>query len=514
MNDIYFKCRCGKSLAVDLAGAGRAVRCVDCARPVEVPDPGIEFACPLCGELHLGSADIEGDEVTCTGCGEHFIVPASAGTDTHPWLRALTLCRRAALPFAAAAAIALLMADKGRRDVFVVEIRDLAGMPDQAAGPPMIEAFTREVVSHGAAEPESDRQEIVSVQSAAESTDDQIPSQAVARLEESEQLPEEESVAQATPPEGLKERPAEKFADGFRALLKEGRDISPWKHDANFAARVRAFRAEFMEYTRTHSGSDLDSRHWLNTARSLLWLSSFREYESFEAADRLFRENVETIASARTDDPAMNSLIIFESLLLHMQQWVSKAPPEASARLLDEAAAIAAETDDGGVRERWGFSGGAHHIQVMFALSSLTTMNPKELAEFRASRTEKTLVYLNDESIPLNFRTQTVCWWAAYLSGEHDGAGAISVLDGWRRKYGDKIVKADFYELRMLYAFHYEADLAGARELFREAARLVRDGKIEEGAAAWVNMSDKYFKYLLLPEYEVKRRYMQGKKTA
>ncbi len=513
MNDIYFKCQCGKSLAVDLAGAGRIVRCANCACPVEVPDPGIEFTCPLCGELHLGSADIEGDEVACTGCGEHFIVLASAKTDTSPWLRALALCRRAALPLAAVAAIALLMAEKGRRHVFVDETRVLVEMRDPAAEPLMIEAFTHRAVPDGATEPEA-REEVESVESAAESQDDQVPSQAVARLEESEPLPEEERVAAVETLADSGENPAKELAERYQTVWEEHCNITPWKHDAKFADRVRAFREEFMEYTSTHSGPDLNNLHWFNTAKSLLWLSSLREHESFEAADRLFRENVETIASARTDDTAMNNLIIFESLLLHMQQWVSKAPPDASARLLDEAAVIAAESDNGAVRKRWGFSGGAHHIQVMFALSSLTTMNPKERAEFRASRMEKMLVYLNDESIPLNFRTQTVCWWAAYLSGEHDGAGAISVLDGWRRKYGDKIVKADFYELRMLYAFHYEADLAGARELFMHAARLVREGRIEKGARAWVNMSDKYFKYLLLPEYEVKRRYMQGKKTA
>ncbi len=75
MSDIYFKCECGKSLAVDEAGLGRAVCCVDCGKPVVVPEPDFAFSCPNCGAMLLAPDSIAGDLIKCAACGHRLTIP-------------------------------------------------------------------------------------------------------------------------------------------------------------------------------------------------------------------------------------------------------------------------------------------------------------------------------------------------------------------------------------------------------------------------------------------------------
>ncbi len=76
MSDIYFKCECGKSLAVNEAGIGRAVSCVDCGKPVVVPEPDLEFDCEDCGAALLAPLSISGDMIKCAACGHRMTAPS------------------------------------------------------------------------------------------------------------------------------------------------------------------------------------------------------------------------------------------------------------------------------------------------------------------------------------------------------------------------------------------------------------------------------------------------------
>lgn len=78
MADIYFKCACGKSLAVDEKGVGATVLCVDCGQPVKVPEFKIQFTCERCQATLLAAAAISGDRIKCTICGWRMSVPEAA----------------------------------------------------------------------------------------------------------------------------------------------------------------------------------------------------------------------------------------------------------------------------------------------------------------------------------------------------------------------------------------------------------------------------------------------------
>jgi DNA-directed RNA polymerase subunit RPC12/RpoP len=103
MSDIYFKCECGKSLAVDEAGIGRTVCCVDCGKPVVVPEPDFAFSCPNCGATLLAPDSIAGDLIKCAFCGHRMTVPSiteapsTAAPIFSPW-RALRRQRRSEEP--------------------------------------------------------------------------------------------------------------------------------------------------------------------------------------------------------------------------------------------------------------------------------------------------------------------------------------------------------------------------------------------------------------------------------
>ncbi|MDO9543200.1 MAG: hypothetical protein Q7J98_12900 [Kiritimatiellia bacterium] len=83
MADVYFKCVCGKSLAIDAEGIGLTVLCVDCGEPVKVPEYDIEFDCEQCQTTHLAPVTVGGDQIKCSLCGHSMIVPRP-GIDCKP----------------------------------------------------------------------------------------------------------------------------------------------------------------------------------------------------------------------------------------------------------------------------------------------------------------------------------------------------------------------------------------------------------------------------------------------
>ena len=74
MATIYFKCSCGKSLAVDDAGAGKKLECPDCGKPVTVPIPNIRWKCS-CGSTMLAPDYLSGKTVKCYECKTKHQVP-------------------------------------------------------------------------------------------------------------------------------------------------------------------------------------------------------------------------------------------------------------------------------------------------------------------------------------------------------------------------------------------------------------------------------------------------------
>ena len=84
MSDIYFQCDCGKALAVDAAGVGRTISCPDCKKPIEIPQPAIQFACVKCGNDVLAPEAIAGKEVKCVNLKSQVTFYSSTGWYSGP----------------------------------------------------------------------------------------------------------------------------------------------------------------------------------------------------------------------------------------------------------------------------------------------------------------------------------------------------------------------------------------------------------------------------------------------
>ena len=80
MSDIYFKCLCGKSLAVDIKGVGRTITCPDCKQKLQIPESTSQLQCE-CGISILVPDSMMGDTVQCLSCKKYWQVPSKQVPD-------------------------------------------------------------------------------------------------------------------------------------------------------------------------------------------------------------------------------------------------------------------------------------------------------------------------------------------------------------------------------------------------------------------------------------------------
>lgn len=72
--DIYFKCLCGKSLAVDAKGIGLTISCPECGQELKIPEPARKIRCD-CGTTILAPESMVGENVQCMNCKIFCKVP-------------------------------------------------------------------------------------------------------------------------------------------------------------------------------------------------------------------------------------------------------------------------------------------------------------------------------------------------------------------------------------------------------------------------------------------------------
>ncbi len=88
MSDIYFKCSCGKNIAVEASGVGRRGHCPDCGAGLVIPDASIEWHCPRCGVAMQAPAEMAGEWVQCLACSSKIqvaeVVPPEPEAEPEP----------------------------------------------------------------------------------------------------------------------------------------------------------------------------------------------------------------------------------------------------------------------------------------------------------------------------------------------------------------------------------------------------------------------------------------------
>ena len=93
MAHVYFKCKCGKSLAVDEAGIGHKINCSDCDQAITVPRPKVGFNCGQCKDDMLAPTALIGDKVRCVSCRNMMVIPSASDPDVSVFFTC-TKCRQ------------------------------------------------------------------------------------------------------------------------------------------------------------------------------------------------------------------------------------------------------------------------------------------------------------------------------------------------------------------------------------------------------------------------------------
>ncbi|MBU4247892.1 MAG: hypothetical protein KKG09_08525 [Verrucomicrobia bacterium] len=579
MADVYFKCACGKSLAIDVKGVGLTVLCVDCGQPVKVPEFDIEFACEQCQATLLAPVAVGGDRIKCAFCGHRMAVPrpvveAGAGKygeladeDVNGAFRAIKekqtlpatkLCMEALMrkrsefqarrrplpepsgsgwyrsvgwPFRLAILVGALVVTAGLIHRFIQE-RQLVLMPqepgaealtpsaaDIASGTKTPTPETVETLAASVQKPKATPETVrvremtgkesvfVTREPARISNIPPVPASAKTPARNLGPMQSRSAATAAKVAEARVGHPAQPlFAEcqEVKAILRQNPTD---RKNAVLIGKIKKCREHVLDYTQTHTGADLDGPYWKNAVVGTLWLSSYREWNSFEDADRAIREAMEILAEAKPEKSGLNIKTIFDVILLHEQVWYRQAP-EACAQWLDEACALAFDEGNASLRERWGFIAPSREINLIFAASILP---PERRQAFQNKRERNLLSYLRDEGISFEWRTKDLWWWAVNLKTAGEMKKAAMLLDTWQKKYDRRIETPLFFEIRMLIAAHGDGDWAKAREMVGRVRELVEKGVVPPGNWSWNNMTGKYYKYILVPEYEIKRQYRMEK---
>ena len=541
---IYFKCTCGKSLAIDENGAGQTVLCVDCGQPVVVPEAEIEFGCDGCQTVLLGPVTLGGDQIKCANCGHRMNVPR-LGIDIKPaWSDPLKRSgfqvrrrpkheptsygnsyRSARLIIGTVSAVLLLAAGAILAHRFIPEFKEsprtktisqneqplsLNIANNQAANNPaklIKKPDNVRTVSSVKSRP-AKKSLPVSKPAIKEKAVNIVKATTVPALSRLNQvMPVKSSTDTASEKNMI--HPAKKLLDEYNEakeiLLQNPTD----KKNAVLAGKIKKCRKHILEYTRTHMGNDLDGPNWMNAVKGILWLSSYREWKTFEEADRAMREAFDILTEAEPEKQGLNITTMFYATLMHEQVWHKQAP-EKCAEWLDKACELAYDEGNAELAEKLLFFAPGNEIDLIFAASILPLERRKA---FQEKRERNLLGYLNNEAISLDKRTRDLWWWTVNLKTAGQMDKAAKLLDAWQKKYDHRIETPLFFEERMLIALHGDGDWEKAREMLGRIRQLVKKGIVPEDNWSWNNMTGKYYKYMLVPEYEIKRQYWIERKN-
>ncbi len=264
---------------------------------------------------------------------------------------------------------------------------------------------------------------------------------------------------------------------------------------------VRSFWQEALAYTRTNSGSDLDTVRWaipFRTAHEWMLTCVCRGRAQ---AESLTREALAVLRESKPKSPAIAAELAGDIALAYAYAWMKSDLP-ACVRLVDETAAWVASTGDKSATQ-------AFFVKRMFfdgnCLLCQFQLPESERKEFCAKRWKRLVQYLDNKDLKLRYRTLALSHWAECLLrlGRSEEAD-ICVRDWWQKHQG-RIAEAMYFEVLMEIALDVQGDWVLARRVLDTAnkmsGRWVRtyEAKVNE------NIGALYYDNIQFPGYELKR---------
>lgn len=561
MADVYFNCVCGKSLAIDEKGVGLSIACVDCGRPVRVPDHEMEFICDRCRSRHLAPLTLLGAPVECTRCGHSMRVrrpdvdrgwgenvrsgPERPGVPAWPGHepRAATIGSVLRRPLMFRPAFLTLLACLGLIAFFIVEWRSRT---DGQGGAPVSasEAPVRQMTAPIAPEPSA-----ASATQKMNALGNEALSSAPVRRPEflppcvsplASELPDRFAIprppeippvmnpvaamapagrgntagggatlgairteAQKSAPAPAREtRPERELMRRFMELDALRVKRSPQPQPAEYVQRLRQFRVVVDGYGRDHAGEDLDAASWNVIFKQTYNMLFKHDCRTYAQSERLMREGFDVLARIEHPNWKWRHKLMMDLVASHVEQWQDREP-FLTADIYDATAADVLGMKDGELTNYW-------YWKMDVALSGFLwrseTMAPGQRETFYAAREEAMLDCLNNEMVTVPRRSNLLSDCARYMVRNGRPERAAQLVREWRRKHGPAAYSAKFCRIWMETALFAEGDWEDAEQALRAATRC---------AAQWTKPSDlqqyetvcrTYYQCVFWPGFELKRR--------
>ncbi len=555
MSDIYFKCECGKSLAVDEAGIGRVVSCVDCGKPVLVPDPELEFDCEGCGERLLAPWSIAGDRIKCASCGHRMLVPgviesegvhADVGRDCIPaspssparvmndfmrsrsgfiirrrpaqrtgWERIGTELQHWLLRAAAVFAL-LVLARELMRDVFRDEMPEdeaiVMSLHEEQQADTEIGVVSGTMAQGEAVEPDpmpdaapAPTVLVASVQPAMRGVEIHVRPEAAIKLPEVSV-----EIEDAGLPDAFVEQQVEipDYSGLTTELLPYIRKAGLLGAASGAPEKLREAREKLLDCTRRYGRTHvLDAEKWECPIDTCYEWSLRHGIGSHAESAAAVREVFETLQSVSPANAASAASVATSIALIYSELWMDTHAVE-TIRLADEIEEWVLAQPGG--RNSWYWR--MRYAQASFLLQEKQFPEDKRDWLWR-SRQERLSARIDEEVMGLTQRTDTLTSWcrALYLAGR--GEEAWVLMSEWVKKHGRQINSARFLEWRMRLALFEKADWEAAGNVLAEAnlQQDIWDRRPSE-QRSYAALSEMYYDCINLAEYELKRARSEEKK--
>ncbi len=562
MPDIYFKCECGKSLAVDEAGIGRTVCCVDCAKRVTIPEPEVEFDCEGCGETLLAPHSVAGDLIKCASCGHRMTVPDADADACRPGFHAGGIkrvveqenaedvsnpqcvinslmrkrtefqVRRKPLPepalsgrlFRLALAVVALVVAGELIHVLVHDRR--TDSEEYRVEAPGVEAPGVEAEADKSPDMTRAREVADKVPPLETFETDAAPIREPETVSETCLVQETTGIESAvvtgdsTPfddrlvhkqayMDGDIELPKEQEWN-IRELLDDFSKLSVlldyktgWKQSKEFLDLLESSLEQINQYTMTHSGENLDASYWTTSYR-VVYGHAIRTARNYEEAENILRRGWELLENAESSNPRAVPRAKLGLGVSMAQNWVAKNPME-TAMLLDELEGMMQEMGDDKVGDIWRLN--APFLQTRFMEHACNVPEEKREA-FVNHHKERQEKYLMDDSIRMGLRAGMLRGWIVFLDEHGELADALPVIREWERRYGGEIPEMNYCFARLWVELFGEGDWENASETVRLATR-VAQAQGHSKIFDWKNydaLIHLYYDLQPLPGCELKRQ--------
>ena len=296
--------------------------------------------------------------------------------------------------------------------------------------------------------------------------------------------------------------PAKALYEEFEALGKLVKPSPLVEYKAEFAPAIKACREKILAYTKTHQGGDLDGLNWARAFERVYLTSAWREWRTYGESEANVREAWGIIAKATPENPHTAADLSLMIARWHIQGWC-ESDPEACAAFMDEAELDFRGNLSPNGLAAWKFV--VPDLEESFILGA-ESLPPDRRAAFAQKRETGLFRHLQDESISVNTRTDQLAAYANQLYGKGEADRAAPLLDAWWAKYGEAIQSAQFYSERFHIACYGTGDWSKAREALRRMDKLVLAGVIPADEGLYRLVVTNYYKNIVYPEYEMKRR--------